>query len=160
MENSTAHQKPLEIPAKKRKRTEDSKNASKTSKPKTKKAKLAAEDEDLDLSNSLNLSISKMDSQLLSDYTAQKTRKFESDLSAIELADKYIPAAAIKDTSSFEKLRTDAQLPAFLERFAGCGDKKLWGSSKKAGCPHTIVVAGGGLRAADLTRFVVLFSES
>lgn len=155
---------PTDLPSKKRKRAaaKDSKTkissnttaAPKTKKPKTKKAKVAEEDEDLDEENHLNLAISRMDPQLLSDYTASKTHKFESDLLAIELADKYIPATCIKDTSSFEKLRKDDELPAFMEKFATCGDKKLWGSSKMVGSPHTIIVAGAGLRAANLARLV------
>jgi len=154
-----------QAPSKKRKRSEKPPaTANKTpmaKKAKTKKTPKASadENEDLDLENNLNLAISKMDPQLLCDYTASKTRKFETDLSAIELADKYIPASAIKDTSAFEKLRKDENLPAFLERFAECGDKKLWGSSKMVGSPHTLIVAGAGLRAADLTRLVLLNLE-
>lgn len=152
----------VQSPTKKRKRSETSKSSTKTTtnppkKAKTKKIpKVSAEEEDLDLENSLNLAISKMDPQLLSDYTASKTRKFESDLSSIELADKYIPASAIKDTSSFGQLRKSESLPAFMEKFAGVGDKKLWGASKMVGSPHTLVVTGGGLRAADLCRLVPL----
>lgn len=157
-----------DLPSKKRKRAavEDSKTNTtsktiptpKSKKPKTKKAKVAEEDEDLDEENHLNLAISRMDPQLLSDYMASKTRKFESDLSAIELADKYIPAICIKDTSCFETLRKDGELPAFMERFATCGAKKLWGSSKMLGSPHTIIVAGAGLRAAELARVLRPYS--
>lgn len=47
-------------------------------------------------------------------------------------------------------------LPTFLETFAHSRmkkkDLKLSNAPKDLGAPHTIVVAGAGLRAADLTR--------
>ena len=72
------------------------KRGAKTEKHKTlsvKKAKnTKAQDEvDLDLETGLNYAFSKMNSQLLADYVAQKTRRFESELSNVELEDKYIP---------------------------------------------------------------------
>jgi protein CMS1 len=42
-------------------------------------------------------------------------------------------------------------LPSFLEKFCS-NPTKLWSASKKNGAPHTIVVTGAGLRAADLAR--------
>lgn len=59
-------------------------------KAKSKKAKREEED-GLDLEAGINTAFATMDNQLVSDYIAQKTRKFESDLSSIELEDKYIP---------------------------------------------------------------------
>lgn len=47
--------------------------------------------EDLGLENGINHVISDMDSELLADYVAQRTRKFETQLSHVELEDKYIP---------------------------------------------------------------------
>lgn len=61
-----------------------------TSKPKSKKAKAQNED-DLDVEAGINRAFAQMDNQLLADYVAQRTRKYESDLSMIELEDKYIP---------------------------------------------------------------------
>lgn len=55
-----------------------------------KKQRTAAEEEDLDLSTGINKSFGHMDSQLLADYMAQRTRKFECDLSSVELEDMYI----------------------------------------------------------------------
>lgn len=55
-----------------------------------KKQRTAAEEHDLDLSVGINKSFAHMDSQLLADYVAQRTRKFESDLSSVELEDRYI----------------------------------------------------------------------
>lgn len=74
--------------SKKRKRTaaeQDSKKAGK----KTKKSKAIEEDE-IDVELGINNAFSHMDNQLLADYLAQRTRKYEDDLSAIELEDKYI----------------------------------------------------------------------
>jgi protein CMS1 len=55
-----------------------------------KQQRTRAEDDDLDLSEGINKSFAHMNSQLLADYIAQRTRKFESDLSSIELEDRYI----------------------------------------------------------------------
>jgi hypothetical protein len=55
--------------------------------PKTK----TVEEDELDLEAGINNAFSHMDSQLLADYVAQRTRRYESDLSSIELEDKYIP---------------------------------------------------------------------
>jgi protein CMS1 len=57
-----------------------------------KKQKIA-DDGDFDLSIGVNKAFSQMNSQLLSDYIAQRTRKYESDLSPIELEDRYIPGS-------------------------------------------------------------------
>ena len=63
-------------------------------KAKSKKAK-RDEDDGLDLEAGINTAFATMDNQLVSDYIAQKTRKFESDLSSIELEDKYIPGLCV-----------------------------------------------------------------
>ncbi|TVY57570.1 Protein CMS1 [Lachnellula cervina] len=125
----------------------------KKKKPKSKsKAKVIEEDE-FDLEAGINKAFSHMDSQLLADYVAQRTRRYESDLSSIELEDKYIPAKAIKDTTAWDKPRVLDDLPAFLEKFAG-NSTKLWSASKKNGSPHTIIVTAAGLRAAEIARVV------
>ena len=65
-------------------------------------------------------------------------------------------AAAIVDTADFTAPRLKENLPSFLEQFAtsrrGKGGGKLSDASKDKGSPHTLVVCGAGLRAADLTR--------
>ncbi|PBP22995.1 hypothetical protein BUE80_DR006162 [Diplocarpon rosae] len=138
-------------PQKKRKRGEVGQEAKKAAKKaKTKKAK-AAEEDDLDLEAGINKAFANMDNQLLADYVAKQTKKHESDLSTIELEDKYLPASAIQDTTSWTKPRTLDKLPAFLEKFAG-NSTKLWSASKKNGAPHTIIVSAAGLRAAEIAR--------
>lgn len=82
-------------PSKKRKRERDAEvpaeGASKKALKKAKKRKASKmEEEDLDLEAGVNKAFSQMDSQLLADYVAQKTRKFQTELSSIELEDKYI----------------------------------------------------------------------
>jgi len=123
---------------------------------KSKKPKNIDED-DLDTEAGVNKMFSRMDNQLLADYMAQQTRKHESDLSAIELEDKYLSASAIRDTTSWDKPRTIENLPAFLERFS-TNPTKLWQASKKNGAPHTIIVTGAGIRAAELARTIRKFS--
>jgi protein CMS1 len=79
--------------SKKRKRgVEEPATKKTTKKRKTKKAK-EAQDDELDVEAGINNAFSHMDNQLLADYVAQRTRKYESDLSSIELEDKYIPGA-------------------------------------------------------------------
>lgn len=161
--------------SKKRKRgavEQGAKKAAKKAKPKKGKTD---EDEELDTQNGINKAFAHMDNQLLADYVAQRTRKYESDLSLVELEDKYISgtfdwltketlpniwyaATAIQDATSWDKLRTTDNLPSFLEKFAS-NSTKLWSASKKNGAPHTIIVAAAGLRAADLARYAILRLE-
>ena len=79
----------LEAP-KKRKLDDTGPNAKKAAKRSKRKQTRAVED-GLDIGAGLNKAFSHMDSQLLADYMAQCTRKHESDLSTIELEDKFIP---------------------------------------------------------------------
>lgn len=78
--------------SKKRKRAgQADSNPEKTAKKAKNKKSKAEDDDDLDLEAGINNAFSSMPSQLLADYVAQRTRKFESDLSSVELEDKYIP---------------------------------------------------------------------
>jgi len=76
--------------ANKRKRgdLEDSKKPAKKNK---RKKRRIVDDADIDVAAGLNNAFAHMDSQLLADYVAQQTRKHESNLSSVELEDKYIP---------------------------------------------------------------------
>lgn len=118
----------------------------------------------LDLDNGVNTIFAKMDPDLLADYVAAQTKRFGGeDLSVVELSDLYVPVGAIRDTiaatttttTSPERPRTKENLAAFLEENVG-GDelerKRLGTAPKACGAPHTIIVAGAGLRAADLVR--------
>lgn len=49
------------------------------------------DEEDVDVEAGLNNSISKMNDHLLVDYVARQTRRYESDLSSVELEDRYLP---------------------------------------------------------------------
>lgn len=110
------------------------------------------ENEDLDVQAGVNKAFERMDGQLIADHLAQKARRFGTDLSAIELSDLYVSGGAVKDTTSWTKTRTAENLPEFLEAFAE-DPKALSEASKEKGAPHTIVVTGAGLRAADLVRY-------
>ncbi|APA07275.1 hypothetical protein SS1G_13179 [Sclerotinia sclerotiorum 1980 UF-70] len=114
------------------------------------------DDEDVDVEAGLNNAIAKMDDHLLVDYVASQTRRYESDLSSVELEDRYLPVSAVRDTTSWTKLRNLDNLPEFLENFSG-NPTKLWSASKKNGSPHTIIVTAAGLRAADVARAVRKF---
>ncbi|KAI9835404.1 MAG: hypothetical protein M1819_002322 [Sarea resinae] len=129
----------------------ESKRAAK--KKKSKKTKYEG-DADLDLEAGINHAIGKMDGRLLADYVAQRTKRFESDLSLMELEEKYLPEKSFRDTTKWDKPRNLENLPDFLQHFAStqARTKQLDSTPKAAGSPHTIVVTGAGLRAADLTR--------
>jgi hypothetical protein len=154
---------------KKRKRGAELEQTSKKAVKRSKGKKAKRDDyDDLNVEAGINNAFSNMDNQLLADYVAQRTRKFESELSTVELEDKYLPgrsdttgelpssnansANAIRDTTSWDKPRDLNNLPGFLEKFSG-NSTKLWSASKKNGAPHTIIVTGAGLRAADLARY-------
>lgn len=74
----------------KRRREEDSKQSKRAKRRKNKKPK-NIDDEDLNEEFGLNLAVARMDSQLLADYMAQRTKRFEPDLSMVELEDRYVP---------------------------------------------------------------------
>ncbi|KAI0475819.1 U3-containing 90S pre-ribosomal complex subunit-domain containing protein [Xylariaceae sp. FL0804] len=138
-----------------------------TSKPKAKSKKRAREDDggarkrkksaheqedmDLDLDAGLNNKIASLDSLLLADHLAQKMRRFGTELKPVELSALDISPNAIRDTTSFQDPRITDSLPAFLEAHAE-KPENLAEAPKAKGSPHTIVVAGAGLRAADLVR--------
>ena len=82
--------KPSSKLSKKRKRTLDKEHPSKKT-AKTSKRAAPVEADDLDTESNINKAFSRMDNQLLADYVAQRTRSYESELSSIELEDKYIP---------------------------------------------------------------------
>lgn len=139
--------------------------APKKQKPKQKKNPKASDDQDalLDLDLGINTIFGRMDPDLLADYVAASTKRFGSDLSSVELSDLYVPASAIRDTTSFADARVKEKLPEFLEScVAGESEieqKRLGSAPKEKGAPHTIVVAGAGLRAADLVRAARKFQK-
>ncbi|KAK3190665.1 hypothetical protein K4F52_003356 [Lecanicillium sp. MT-2017a] len=125
---------------------------------KKRKSKYQAEDESLDTELGVNTLFTRMDNQLLADYLAQKTSRFGSDLSPVELSDITISANAITDATGFHQQRTLEKLPDFLGHF--CKNPESLGKApKKKGAPHTIIVAGAGLRAADIVRSVRKFAS-
>jgi protein CMS1 len=64
---------------------------------KSKSKKRKTDDEDgLDIDSGINTAFENMNNQLVADHIAQKTRKYESDLSSIELEDKYIPGVYLQ----------------------------------------------------------------
>ncbi|KAF2208249.1 hypothetical protein CERZMDRAFT_114759 [Cercospora zeae-maydis SCOH1-5] len=117
------------------------------------------DDSALDVDKGINTAIAQMDSQLMADYLAQRTKRFQPDLSLVEAEDWRLSESSIADSTSFEKDRVTDNLPEFLGHFAvnksgkkgSKGDGVSW-APKEKGSPHTLVVTGAGLRAADLTR--------
>ncbi|KAF2157379.1 hypothetical protein K461DRAFT_284020 [Myriangium duriaei CBS 260.36] len=145
---------------KKRKRKNDDESESKpqskraAKRKKAKNSNTVAYDEALDVEAGINHAIAHMDSQLLADHVAQRNRRFNSDLSTMELEDMQIPASAIIDSSTWREQRDLDHLPSFLEHFSPYRPNTiaLNEAARDKGSPHTLVVTGAGLRAADLTR--------
>jgi protein CMS1 len=67
-------------------------------------------------SEKIDGSIAQMDPSLAADYISQRLRKFEKELSAVELEDRFIPARAFLDTTSYNNSRTLTNLPEYLEK--------------------------------------------
>ncbi|KAG6038536.1 csm1-like protein [Claviceps citrina] len=127
-------------------------------KKKKRKTKFQQDDEALDMALGVNKLFARMDNQLLADYLAQKLTRFGGDLSSVELSDLTVSANSIQDTTTlWQQDRTLANLPAFLEKFSD-GEESLKKPPQKKGSPHTLIVAGAGLRAADIVRAVRKFS--
>ncbi|CAK7225240.1 Protein cms1 [Sporothrix curviconia] len=129
----------------------------------------AVNEADLDYDLGLNKAVARMDAPAAAAYLARQTKRYASDLSEIELADLGVPAAAFVDASSYEKDRTLDNLADFLEDMApvtetgrpgskGKGKQIMQTAPEAKGAPHTIVVTGAGMRAADLVRAVRSFS--
>lgn len=95
-------------PATKRKRNGDgeaetqSKRAAK--RKKTKKPK-DIQDEALDTEAGLNHAIAHMEGTLMADHIAQRTKRFQPDLSAVELGDCYVPGMALD--ARFHRIAAD-----------------------------------------------------
>lgn len=60
------------------------------SKPRKKQKKVREDEGDLDVEAGLNRAFERMDGQLIADHVAQKTSRFGTDLSPVELSDLYI----------------------------------------------------------------------
>lgn len=58
---------------------------------KTKSTKTQQDDDaDLDLEKGINMAIGRFDSRFLADHVAQRTKRFQPDLSFVELEDRHI----------------------------------------------------------------------
>lgn len=60
-------------------------------------------------------------------------------------------ANSIQDTTSWQGDRTLANLLAFLVKFSN-GEESLKERGPRSGSPHTLIVTGAGLRAAEIAR--------
>jgi len=142
----------------------------KQKKNKNKKKQAGQDEEQSSRKDGIDESIGKMDGRLLGDHFAQKAKRHEKELSAVELSDLSVPGvytpnnkfsqglainrfidSAFLDTSSFTSPRKLEQLPEFLKSFSP-KNADLSKASEKNGTPHTLVISGAALRAADVVR--------
>ncbi|RHZ70521.1 hypothetical protein CDV55_104118 [Aspergillus turcosus] len=138
------------------------KKKKKNSKSKQKQQKQKEQDEDpkqQERKGGIDESIGKMDGRLLADHFAQKAKRHNKDLTAVELSDLSVPDSAFLDTSSFESSRSLDQLPAFLKAFSPDKGSGLSKASEEKGTPHTLVVCPAALRAADVVRALRTFQS-
>ncbi|KAI9798533.1 MAG: hypothetical protein M1825_005314 [Sarcosagium campestre] len=171
-DNSLKEPRPLNGSSSKKRKASNDHDHTKDAPERRKKAKSkktkSSNDDHLDLDAGLNTAFAAMNPPLVADFLAQKTRRFEPDLSAPEQEDRRIPGmtqeghkveTAICDTTSWEKPRTLENLADFMRRFSTAPDdpKRLSSAPKKKGHPHTIFITAAGLRAADLTRALRTF---
>jgi len=98
-----------------------------------------------------------MNPTLLADHFAKCVRKCFSEKSEIEFEDDYLPTKSFLDTTTFDRVHTSANLPAFLEQFAEKGRAELSTCEEKA-TPHTLVVTPSGIRTAFLNRELRIFN--
>lgn len=77
----------------KRKRSESASGKKPKKKRAFKKQPKDINDDDLDEKLGLNLAIGRMDGQLLVDHVAQRTKRFEPELSVVEMEDRYLPGS-------------------------------------------------------------------
>ncbi|KAF4968014.1 hypothetical protein FZEAL_10446 [Fusarium zealandicum] len=141
----------------KKRQAEDAPSQPKPKKSKKRKAN-APDDDSLDTELGLNTSFTKMDNQLLADHLAQKLGRFGTELSAVEISDLTVSANAIQDNTSWQEKRTLDKFPDFLESISE-NPEGLKKAPKKKGAPHTLIVAGAGLRAADIVRSMRKFQS-
>ncbi|KAI4227151.1 MAG: hypothetical protein L6R36_002648 [Xanthoria steineri] len=109
--------------------------------------------------SNINTAIGEMDNRLLADYVAQCTKRFGEDLSLVELEDMHVPESAILDTSEWNQDRLAANLPDFLTHTVQRNGMStdLYQAPVKPGSPHTLVLTGAALRAAELSRVLRKF---
>ncbi|RAL10557.1 uncharacterized protein BO97DRAFT_406812 [Aspergillus homomorphus CBS 101889] len=134
-------------------------NKGKDSKDKAKQPKEPQETKATEVKGSIDEAIGKMDGRLLADHFAQKVRRHNKEITAVELSDLSVPDSAFLDTSSFDSPRNLENLPAFLKAFSPEKGSGLAKSSEEKGTPHTLVIAGAGLRAADVVRALRSFQN-
>ena len=106
--------------SKKRKRGAVEQGAKKVAKKsKAKKGKSGEKDDNIDVEAGINKAFAHMDNQLLADYVAQRTRKYESDLSSVELEDKYLPGMAPCLAMHLLANRSGVQQPSYKIQLRG-----------------------------------------
>ncbi|KAF2397441.1 hypothetical protein EJ06DRAFT_533044 [Trichodelitschia bisporula] len=107
----------------------------------------------MDLTLGVNTALGHLDSAMLVEHIAARTRRFEPDLSGVEYEDLRVPVRAIQDSTAWEEKRETKHWPEFLEMFKD-KKEKLSVAPKAPGAPHTLIITASGIRAADVVRAV------
>jgi len=107
---------------------------------------------------SVDPAIAMMDPSLLADHCAKNVKRYFGDSTSIELDEKYLPAKAFRDTTTFDQPHSDDNLPAFLMKYTH-GGKSTLRTVETLASPHTMVVAQSGIRTADLSRALRMFNK-
>lgn len=94
----------------KRKRDEEpTAETQKSKKRKRLKKPKAVDDDALDVELGVNYAVAHMDSRLMADHIAQRTKRFRSELSLVEIQDNYIPGVCCY-VSSVQKLAANVRV--------------------------------------------------
>lgn len=104
--------------------------------------------------------IAYMDNRLLADLFARQIKRHYNELTAVELNDLYLPSSAFRDTSDFSSTRHLDSLAAFLHDFTPGGKEALSTTCEETGNPHTLFMTSSGIRAAEITRSVLILPSS
>jgi len=91
-------------PSSSRKRKLEESTSKRASKRKKSKKKYNDDDGTVDIAVGINTAFAHMDSRLLADYIAQRTKQFETELSAVELGDKFIPGMEDEQIDAIKKV--------------------------------------------------------
>ena len=122
-------------------------NLGREKKPESQKQSMSNRNANMEVDDKL----AKLNPYLLADYVSQKIRYRFRRLDSTVIESKYLSSQVFYDTSSFDKPRNLDNLPSFLKTFSANGDQ-LSSSYSEPSCPHTVIMAASGLRAADVTR--------
>ncbi|KAF2858040.1 hypothetical protein K470DRAFT_194975, partial [Piedraia hortae CBS 480.64] len=99
----------------------------------------------------LNPEIANLSPRALASYMLTQTRRFQPDLTTLELEELTLPVERIRDTTAWKDQRVAGKLPDFI-RYLSAPPANNSSPHTEKGAPHTLIISSSGLRSADLYR--------